>query len=306
MEILEIKKLEKNFTKFYCELCDFKCRQKCDWTRHLSTAKHAINVDGNQRKSKKLEKNFKCICGQQYKTNSGLWKHHKTCTKICEPEPEPEIEQDEHNLLGLTDKEIISALIRQTDKLTKLIENGTGVGTITNNNNTTNTTNIDNKSFNLNFFLNETCKDALNIDDFVRTIKMDLNDLEHTGRVGYIDGITNIFVRNLNNLERHMRPLHCSDLKREVLYIKDNDRWEKEIDQKPILTKAIKNIANQNIRQIQLWKDKFPGCTDVDSKMNTVYLKIVSNAMAGMSKDECERNYNKIMKNIARETTIDR
>ena len=135
---------------------------------------------------------------------------------------------------------------------------------------------------------------------------MNLDDLEHTGRVGYVEGITNIFVKNLNSLENHMRPLHCSDFKREVLYIKDNDEWTKETDQKPILTKAIKTIANQNIKQINLWKEKYPDCTVSDSKKNNLYLKIVSNSMSGSTKEECDKNYNKIIKNIVKESVIDK
>jgi hypothetical protein len=157
--------------------------------------------------------------------------------------------------------------MKHTEKLSNIIENGVGNTNMNNSHNT----NIGNKNFNLNFYLNETCKDAININDFVSSIKMNLDDLEHTGRVGYVEGITNIFIKNLNNLENHMRPLHCSDLKREVLYIKDNNEWTKEVDQKPILTKAIKTIANQNIKQINLWKEKYPDCTEADSKKNNLY-----------------------------------
>jgi hypothetical protein len=156
----------------------------------------------------------------------------------------------------------------------------------------------------LNLFLNETCKNAMNISEFVSSIQLNIDDLEHTGRNGYIEGITNIFLKNLNNLEKHMRPLHCSDLKREILYIKENNKWEKEIDQKPILTNAIKTIANKNIKQIQNWKDIYPDCIESDSKKNNMYLKIVSNSMSGSSQEECNKNYNKIIKNIAKETVI--
>jgi hypothetical protein len=180
----------------------------------------------------------------------------------------------------------------------KVLENGT--------HNTTNNThtNSHNKAFNLNFFLNETCKDAMNISDFVSSIKLNLEDLENTGRQGYIEGISNIIVKNLNNLEQHYRPLHCSDLKREVLYIKENDEWTKETNDKPILTKAIKIIANENIKQIQNWKAKNPDCTYSDSRKNDLYLKIVSNSMNGLTEEEGHKNINKIISNIAKETVI--
>jgi hypothetical protein len=232
-------------------------------------------------------------CNKKYTSRVGLWKHRKIC-----------LIQEESIELGISDKEIINALVKQNNKLMKIIENGVGNTTNTNSHNVIN--NIDNKSFNLNVYLNETCKDALNINDFVSSIKLNLEDLEHTGRAGYIEGITNVFLKNLNKLEQHMRPLHCSDLKREVLYIKDNDKWEKEVDQKPILTKAIKTIANQNIKQIQNWRNKYPDCTDVDSKKNNLYLKIVSNSMSGATKEECEKSYNKIIKNIVKESVIDK
>jgi len=181
----------------------------------------------------------------------------------------------------------------------KVLENGTN-----NHSNSHNTTNSHNKAFNLNLYLNETCKDAMNITDFINSIQINLDDLENTGRKGYIEGISNIFLKNLNDLEDHMRPLHCSDLKREILYVKDNDKWEKETDNKPILTKAIKTVAGENIKQIKNWKNKYPDCTSSDSRKNDLYLKIVSNSMSGITKEECERNVSKIVSNIAKQTVI--
>jgi hypothetical protein len=167
-------------------------------------------------------------------------------------------------------------------------------------------TNSNNKNFNLNFFLNETCKNAMNISEFVSSIKVNLEDLEYTGRQGYIKGISSIILNNLQKLEQHDRPLHCNDLKREILYIKDNDKWEKESDKKPILTKAIKVIANENIKQIKHWKEKYPDCTDADSKKNNLYLKIVSNSMNGLTEEESHRNIDKIISNVAKEVIIDK
>jgi transposase-like protein len=252
------------FPKFFCEYCDLKTNNKKDFNKHLLTAKHEkltkVNIfpQSSTKISQDYITQFICKnCNKQYTSRVGLWKHRKICLE----------QQDQCIELGLTDKDIINALMKHTEKLANIIENGTNNTTNSHNTNT----NIGNKNFNLNFYLNETCKDAININDFVSSIKMNLEDLEHTGRVGYVEGITNIFVKNLNNLENHMRPLHCSDFKREVLYIKDNDEWTKETDQKPILTKAIKTIANQNIKQINLWKEKYPDCTVSDSKKNNLY-----------------------------------
>jgi len=163
-----------------------------------------------------------------------------------------------------------------------------------------------NKTFNIQLFLNNTCKDAMNMTDFVNNMKIELDDLENTGRTNYIEGISNIVIKNLNKLEQHMRPLHCSDLKREVLYIKDNNKWTKETETKPILTKAIKTIANQNIKQISKWKDNYPDCTQSDSKKNDLYLKIVSNSMNGLTKEEGEKNINKIINNVAKNVVIEK
>jgi hypothetical protein len=140
--------------------------------------------------------------------------------------------------------------------------------------------------------------------DFVSSIKMNLDDLEHTGRKGYIEGISSIILKNLNKIEQHLRPLHCSDNKREILYIKDNNEWTKECYNKPILTKAIKVIANENIKQIKTWREKNPDCTNADSKKNNLYLKIVSNSMNGLTEEEGNKNINKIISNLAKQTNI--
>ena len=166
---------------------------------------------------------------------------------------------------------------------------------------------LNNKIFNLQIFLNEDCKDALNISEFISSIKMDLDDLETTGKLGYVEGVTRIINKNLNELDQTMRPIHCSDVKREVLYIKSDDQWIKENGtNKPVLTKAIKQVAHENIRQISEWRKKHPDCTDPDSKKNDLYLNIVSNAMSGITSEEQVKNYEKIISNVAKEVTIDK
>jgi hypothetical protein len=215
--------------------------------------------------------------------------------------------------INIKDKDaLILHLLQQNGNLqNKIIEitsnnsNNSNNTSNTSNNNITNnnTTNID-KCFNLNFFLNETCKNAMNISDFVSSISVNFDDLENTGRTGYIEGISNIVIKNLNNLENHLRPLHCSDFKREVLYIKNNNEWTKESEDKHLLTRAIKTIANQNIKQISKWKDNYPDCIKSDSRKNDLYLKIVSNSMNGLTKEEGDKNITKIITNIAKNVTI--
>ena len=194
-------------------------------------------------------------------------------------------------------------LMKENSEMRNMMMGVIKTGTHNTTNNNTNT-NSHNKTFNLNFFLNETCKDALNINDFVSSIKVSLTDLENTGRQGYVEGVSNIILKNLNNLEQYQRPIHCSDFKREVIYIKDNDKWEKECEEKPLLTKAIKVIANENIKKIMEWKETNPDCTNSESKKNNLYLKIVSNSMNGLDKEEGAKNITKIISNVAKETQI--
>jgi len=290
---------KKVANEFYCEYCDYKCCKKYNWDKHISTTKHKFATNSNNLATDEWQKGqkelFKCEkCKKKYKDRTGLWRHKKICSS------QENIDTTDNNF-ELTDKEIIKTLLNHTEKLMKIVENGTN-----NTTNSHNTTNNDNKTFNMNFFLNETCKNAMNISEFVSSIKLSLEDLEFTGRNGYIEGVTNIIFKNLKNLEKNDRPIHCSDVKREVLYIKDDNQWFKETDQKPILTKAIKSIANENIKKIKDWKEINPDCTDSDSKKNNLYLKIVSNSINGLTKEEADKNINKIISNVAKEVTIDK
>ncbi len=172
-------------------------------------------------------------------------------------------------------------------------------------NKTINNKTINNKTFNIQVFLNEQCKDALNISDFVQSIKLQLSDLETTGRLGYVEGISHIFLNNLKQLDTHHRPIYCSDLKREVIYIKDEDQWSKDIDDTNIkLQNVIKQVANKNIKQIPEWVKQHPNCTDCDSSKNTIYLNIVSNSMSGSTKEEQSKNIKQIIKNLVKEVLI--
>jgi len=169
-----------------------------------------------------------------------------------------------------------------------------------------NNVNSNNKTFNLQFFLNEQCKDALNIGEFVDSIKVQLSDLETVGHIGYVEGVSKILIKNLNELDVVKRPIHCSDLKREVLYIKDDDKWSKENDDKLVIKKAIKDVANKNIRQINEWTNLNPDCKQSDSKKNDQYLKIVMNSMSGGSNEEQNHNIDKIIKNITKSVIIEK
>ena len=291
--------------KFYCENCDYGTCKKSSFKNHCESIKHKrhnLEHNGNVLATEICCSTYICEkCNRKYKDRTGLSKHKKKCN--TEPNTNNNINEVIHEVINKDN--LINMLVTQNKELIELLKHGMINNNISNNINN-NTTNIENKTFNLNLFLNETCKNAMNISDFVSSIQVNLEDLEYTGRQGYIQGISNIILNNLQKLEQHERPLHCNDLKREILYIKENNKWEKEKDNKPILTKAIKTIANENIKQIKFWREKYPDCTDADSKKNNLYLKIVSNSMNGLTEEEGHRNIDKIISNVAKEVIIDK
>ena len=296
---------------FVCEKCDYYTSRQSQYIRHTLTAKHKMKQSETNMEhlKQKSSKKFHCDCGLILNSRTTHWRHKQSCTKVpITTDLVLELIKDNKEM-----KQLISVqtqtIQQQNNAINNMFSNQLScinqINGITNNSHNT-TNNSHNKAFNINLFLNETCKEAINISDFVSSIKLDLEDLEHTGRKGYIEGISNIILRNLNNLEKHQRPIHCNDQKREILYIKDNNKWEKEDVNKPILTKAIKTIANENIKQIKKWKELHPDCTYADSKKNNMYLKIVSNSMNGLTEEEGIRNINKIISNVAKETTINK
>ena len=296
---------KKSSIIYECICCDYNTSRKSQWNRHLTTAKHLrLTLEDNLVPQHSLI----CNCGSEYKCRQGLWKHKKNCnykesSKSSESSGNFNSDNENSEIKILTN--LVKDVIKQNQELTnKIVDICSKPNSISNTN--VHSNNNNNKTFNINFFLNETCKDAMNINDFVSSIKVNLEELENTGRQGYIEGISNIILKRLNNLEQAFRPLHCSDSKREVFYIKDNNEWKKENEEKPILTKAIKIIANENIKQIKHWRDKYPDCTDADSKKNNLYLKIVSNSMNGSTQEEGCKNIDKIISNVAKEVIIDK
>jgi len=297
------KNLPKICSKFSCEKCDYHTSKKSSYDDHLLTAKHNLAMFSNE-KSAILGSKFMCPnCCKEYKDNSGLWRHKKKCIA-----PEQNGQATNQSLQITTDvvlqilkqnEDLQKLLVEQTTKLMELAKEGKNI--INNTNNTNNTTN----NFNLNVFLNEKCKDAINITDFVNSLVVTINDLEETARIGYAEGISKIFVNGLKQLDVYKRPIHCSDLKREVLYIKDQDNWEKD-DDKTHLLQAIKVVGNKNIKQISEWQKINPHFKDPESKQNDKYLSMLCNVMSGGSQEETAKNYDKIVKNIIKETVIEK
>jgi len=314
---------ENHVQIFHCEYCVYNTSRLSQFKRHLTTAKHKKYEESTfcQQSSTVVNKKssvFTCICGKIYKERTGLWRHKNKnnceqphekiyCKEIINEDNKITEKKDIYDLVKYLmneNKELKDMMIEQQTKMMEqqnlvleIAKNGT--------HNTTNT-NSHNKTFNLQIFLNETCKDAMNIMDFVEQIVLNLNDLEETGRLGFAEGISKMILKRLKTLDVTERPIHCSDLKRETLYIKDENKWEKEVEGKPILTKAVKEIAGKNIKQISTWQKKHPDYNDPESKTSDKYMNMVMNAMAGGTEQEMQDNYEKIIKNITKETTINK
>jgi hypothetical protein len=254
---------------------------------------------------KHAEKNHECLCGKKYKYSQGLSKHKLTCLN-----KETSFETTQVSISDPSSAQIekltnlIFDVVKQNQELQKqVLELSKEKSIVTNSNNNNNTTN-NNTKFNLNFFLNEQCKDAMNIMDFVKSLTLQLSDLERVGQVGYAEGISKVFVNGLKDLDVFKRPIHCSDLKRETLYVKDKGIWEKENEENTKIKLAIKHIAHKNVQQISDWQQENPQYTDPESTVNEEYMKIVSHSMGGFTEQEDETNYNKIIKNVAKEVVI--
>jgi len=263
METLSNNQQQQNQqSKYYCNYCHYSTSRKCNFNDHLSSRKHYLATTNNTKSAKSAIKPFNDIndificstCSKIYNDRSGLWRHKKTCLESSITKQTKEIHENMLSIFKDNMKEIMLEVVK-------------------NSNVTNHISNCNNKSFNLNFFLNETCKDAMNIMDFVNSVHLQLDDLEEVGEVGFVNGISNIIIKNLKTLDVTQRPLHCSDAKREVLYVKDEDKWEKEPDNKPKVRKAIKHIACKNAKLLTTFQEVYPQSKDSDSKYNEKLLE---------------------------------
>ena len=295
-----------NFPKFCCEFCDIKTDNKKDFNKHLLTPKHKKNenLTNIEHISPKNPIIHICKkCNKIYKSRVGLWYHEKKCVdKLIIEEKIEDLNQE------ITPSMILNVIQQNQEFKDLLLEQNKIIIEMSKNsqiNNTINNNNSNNKTFNLQVFLNETCKDAMNIMDFVDSIKIQLSDIESIGELGYVNGMSKLIIKHLNALDENMRPVHCSDPKRDSLYVKDKNIWEKEDPDNNKIKKAIKYISHKNICALPEWRAKYPDCIYSDSKKNDQYSHIVLEAMGG-SGDNDDEKADKIVKKIAKKVIIDK
>jgi hypothetical protein len=285
--------MPKNADKFICDVCDFKCSKISNYNTHILTNKHKMLTNVDKENDIKVSK-FKCECGKEYNHRQSLSIHKKKCHNNLSTVKE---ESHNNNVEGTTDKDLIMLLIKENSDfktmMMEVIKNGTH-----------NTTNSHNKAFNLNFFLNETCKDAMNITDFVESIKLQLSDLERVGELGYVEGISNIIVKNLKGLDVTQRPVHCTDKKRETMYIKDENKWEKDEEQKK-MHKMVRKVADKNARMLPKFKEAHPDCIKSTSLYSDQYNQIIMEAMGGRGDNDFEKE-EKIIKKVSKEVMVEK
>jgi hypothetical protein len=289
--------------KYNCENCHIVTRNKKDYSKHLLTAKHLKKTERYIKIQKIPE--LTCECGKLYKHYSGLWRHKKTCKN------EMVHKVNENEIINLIKdnndfKNIIIEVVKNNAELQKqnqdfqkeMMELYKKGNTITNNNNSYN------KTFNLNLFLNEQCKDAMNMVDFINSMTLEFSDLEEVGKLGYVEGISNIIIRKLNALDIYKRPIHCSDGKREIMYVKEDDVWEKENNTYDKLRRVIKQVTYKNSAMLVPWSQKYPNCMNNQHSLNDVYVQMMGQAMGG--KESFLESENKIMKKIAKAVLIEK
>jgi hypothetical protein len=314
-----------------CVCCNYNTSIKTNYDKHLLSEKHKKNISGETNKIKHI-----CSqCSKEYLNYNALWKHKKHCVVIKEREPElePEAELLENKFIHSNSpikelfmevfkesKELQNVLIEQNKELqNKLLEKENQLleqneqhhkeiieltKKQTTNINTQNNTN--NNQFNLQFFLNETCKDAMNIVDFVNSLQLTTDDFETTGKLGFVEGISRIFIKELKKLNTEKLPIHCTDLKRETVYIKDNNIWEKENNEKQKLKWTIDRIAQLNLVQHHNWQEKYPVCIENNTKENEYFFKLAAVALGGKCEDEKDKYREKIMRNVLKEVVLDK
>tara|TARA_A200000159_G_C7302121_1_gene330627 strand:+ start:552 stop:1433 length:882 start_codon:yes stop_codon:yes gene_type:complete len=282
---------------FSCEICNYQTSNKKDYNKHLLTAKHKkMTFD-----VKNHNKAFQCECGKWFSYRQGLHRHKKICQFVDEIDNAPTTDSIVELIKQNTEfKQLIleqnKALQEQNKSLLELASKDT----ITNNNCVTN-----NQKFNLNFFLNTTCKDALNLSEFIEKMQVDFEDIENIGKNGYVLGMTDIILSRIKEMDITKRPLHCTDLKREIMYIKENDTWNKDTPNNNKLRKMINIVSAQNYGTIPLWRKKYPECQDFNNPKYEFSMSMMKNILGEVGEEQIKLD-NKIIKNIAKHIIIEK
>jgi len=316
------KKVSQKYPDFNCSHCNYNTNIKSSYDKHLLSEKHKRNVIGE---SKEIKHNCS-HCNKEYLNYNALWKHKKTCFINTENDNEElkntfiptnaiatelfmevlKESKELQNVLIEQNKELQNKLLEKENQLleqnkelqNQIIELAKNQQVV---NNTTN-----NNQFNLQIFLNETCKDAMNIVDFINSLKLTTDDFENTGKLGFVDGISRIFIKELKKIETEKLPIHCTDFKRETVYIKDNNIWEKENNDKKRIKWAIDKVAQLNLKQHEKWQEKYPECRENNTDKNEQFMKLASVALGGRGKEEEDKFREKIMKNVLKEVVLDK
>ncbi len=310
---------QKNPKIFECELCHYTTCSKKDFSKHTSTLKHATLCNGSNdsvqtpKNPNKICKQYTCVCGNTYKYDSGYYRHKKNCSyePTLTPTNVTSIKSAPLQVDDPMQTSLILELVKQNQEFKQMLieQNKTILEVAKNsqvNNNTMNNSNNNNKTFNLQFFLNETCKDAMNMKDFIKSLEMSLPELEKMGEMGFAEGMSRVFVDRLNKLDITKRPIHCSDVKREIIHIKDDNKWEMDNANLDRLRKIIKQLTIKNILKVDDWKKANQGCTEYNSRKNAQYLRINMEAIGPVDDAEVKRDFGKIIRRVAETTAIDK
>ena len=314
METFGNKIQQNSATKFYCKFCDVICSTNYNYETHKLSRRHHMETQmetfGNKIQQNSANSANSLIstiydcdrCDKKYKTRGGLWKHKKNCLSVTtHTTTSMQSNAISENAYSCEPNNIILKLLEQNATLqNQIIELSKEKNNIVNHFNNTNV----NNRFNIEIFLNEKCKDAVNMMDFINSLQIETTDLENTGKLGYVEGISNIFVKALKKLDIYKRPVHCSDLKREIIYVKDFNKWEKEVKENTKIKEVIAQITHKNIKQIPKWVEQNPNYKNINSIENDTYLTLINNSMAGIDYDETENNLNKIISNVAKEILL--
>jgi hypothetical protein len=307
------KKSLKIPKKYECINCNYITSNKKDYNKHLLTAKHNILTNTDINISEINSHVFSCECGKTYKHRQSLFNHKQKCQenlvntnrlKIYESEMTNAVSSDLVMQLIKENREFKELIIEQQQENQKL--QSQLIEAVKDNGNTyNNTINNNNQKFNLNFFLNTTCKDAMNMSDFIENMEINFKDIENIGKNGYVSGMTEMILSRIKELDVTKRPLHCTDLKRETMYIKDNDEWCKDTPENTKLRKTIGYVAKRNYATIPLWREKYPECQNWNDPKYDFCVDMMRNILGDIGEKQTRLD-NKIIKNLSKHITVEK